>query len=107
MKTLDRSLEKLLEHLAEESGQADYLRIHRAWKKAVGPLVAARAFVSKYDRGVVFIGAVDSVWVQELILRKSHWLTQLKRLAGVPVTDILFFPKENPNAPRRTIDSRR
>jgi hypothetical protein len=107
MKELNSSIEKLLRHLTEASGCVELLKLHRAWKTVVGPIVSARAYVYKYDRGTVFIGAVSSSWIQELVLRKTEWITRLRELSGVPVNEILFFPKEKPNGAHRAVNTRR
>jgi hypothetical protein len=107
MKSLNSTLEALQDKLAAESGTTEFLLVHRAWKKAVGALVANRAFVYRYDRGTVFIGATDSSWVQELLLKKHHWIENLRQATGLPINEMLFFPKELPNGAHRPVDTRR
>lgn len=63
------------------------------WNSIVGPLLSQKTEIARIDKDVLFVGVSNSVWLQELVLRKPLLLSDLKKKAGIHLNDIVFFIK--------------
>lgn len=62
------------------------------WSEIVGPEVAKRTKPESIHRGVLMVRVTNSVWAQELSMRRSEFLARLKPLLtpDTQVNDIQF-----------------
>jgi len=65
------------------------------WKPIVGKLLADRTEIIKLENDVLFISVSNSVWLQELVLRRSQLLGDVNRILHVKLSNIVFFLKQN------------
>jgi predicted nucleic acid-binding Zn ribbon protein len=73
------ALEQIRDELAPESLLAD---VQRAWRTAVGPVIAQEAEPTAERAGVVTVSCSASVWAQELDLMAPAILERLSELVG-------------------------
>jgi hypothetical protein len=63
------------------------------WEEALGEHLAAVTIPEKILRNVLYVKVLDSVWVQELSLKKGEILKRLyEKKAIPPVDDVIFLP---------------
>lgn len=72
----------------------DLIAIAFGWKKIVGNLLADRASIIKLENGVLFIAVSNNVWMQELVLRKTTLLNDIKNILHVRLSNIIFFIRQ-------------
>lgn len=74
-----------------EKKVAQYAFVQR-WADVVGPEVAKKTKPESIHRGVLIVKVINSVWAQELSMRRGEFLTRLQPLltADTQVTDIQF-----------------
>lgn len=63
-------------------------RLAAAWPVASGKAMAGRAAVTGYKDGVVRLEAVDVAWMREMMNMKGQLVREMRRIAGVPVTEM-------------------
>jgi predicted nucleic acid-binding Zn ribbon protein len=78
------SLGGALESMPEED------RVAAAWPVACGQRLAKRTRIVAFDAGVLRVEAVDAAWVRQLRSVSEKLKAELRGIAGVAVTDILF-----------------
>lgn len=86
------AFEKLLFNLAGVKYKT-LVRIALNWNSIVGTLLSQRTEIVKYDNNILFVGVSNSVWLQELILRKPLLIKDIKKKTGISLKDIVFFIK--------------
>ena len=69
----------------------DFVTLAFGWKKIVGKLLAQKTEIHKLDKKVLFVSVTNSVWMQELILRKFQIMEDIKRMLLIDLTEIVFF----------------
>lgn len=86
------AFEKLIVSLAGGKYK-DLVKIALNWKILVGSLLAQRTEITRYTNDVLYIGVSNSVWLQELMLKRPHLLLELKKRTNLKIKDIVFFIK--------------
>lgn len=54
----------------------------KQWDSVLGPMLATKVVVEKYDHGTVWVVAEGSAWAQEVRLNSELILGRLNELAG-------------------------
>lgn len=54
----------------------------KRWEEAVGPLLASKTHIDRYDHGVLLVEAEGSAWAQELRLNSETVVFRLNEMAG-------------------------
>lgn len=67
---------------AELAPQTPLAEIQRAWRQAVGPVIAAQAQPTAERAGVVVVSCSASVWAQELDLMAGAIIERLNEALG-------------------------
>ena len=107
------SLAAVLKKVLKNKGWEKKVREHRVfeiWEREVGGPIAENTMPKSVSRGVLFVIAKSSVWVQELTLKKPEILKRLnQRLGGELIKDIKFAQgeitaKENMETSRESRD---
>ena len=92
------SLAAVLKKVLKNKGWEKKVREHRVfevWEDEVGGPIAENTMPKSVSRGVLFVIAKSSVWVQELTLKKPEILKRLnQRLGGELIKDIKFAQGE-------------
>ncbi len=86
------AFEKLLYNLAGDKYRI-LVKIALNWKKIVGPLLAQRTELTRFSNNILYVGVSNSVWLQELMLKRPQLLMDLKNNTGIDIKDIIFFIK--------------
>lgn len=73
-------------------------RLATAWPVAAGHAIAERSTVARLEGTQAAVQVNDAAWLSELRANTPQLVTDLGRISGVPLTDILFFA-EGPGAP--------
>ncbi len=74
----------------------DFVTLAFGWKKIVGKLLAERTNLHKLENQVLFVSVYNSVWLQELILRKTQIKKDIESVLKLNLKEIVFFVgKEN------------
>jgi Dna[CI] antecedent DciA-like protein len=60
------------------------------WKELLGEILAERASIRKLDKNILFVTVRDNVWMQELILRRSDLIRDIKRKFNIDLKNIVF-----------------
>lgn len=93
-------LSTVLKKVLKKKGWDTKVREHRVfdvWENEVGEPIAKNARPKSINRGVLFVIAKSSVWVQELTLKKSEIIKRLNsQLDGELIKDIKFAQGEIP-----------
>jgi predicted nucleic acid-binding Zn ribbon protein len=66
-------------------------RLGAAWPVAAGHAIAERSNVSDYEDRVATITVADTAWQRQLRSTAPQLQSELARISGVPLTDILFL----------------
>ena len=66
-------------------------RVAAAWPVVCGAAVAGRARVVGYDAGVLRVQVAGAAWLAQMQSMRPRLLRELTRIAGAPLTDILFL----------------
>ncbi len=66
-------------------------RLAAAWPVAAGHAIAERSSVVRLEGTQAVIEVRDPVWLAELRANTPRLVTDLARVSGVTLTDILFF----------------
>ena len=94
------SLSRVLKKVLKNKGWDTKVREHRVfgiWESEVGGPIAENARPKSINRGVLFVIAKSSVWVQELTLKKPEIIKRLNlKLGGEFIKDIKFAQGEIP-----------
>ncbi len=94
------SLSRILKKVLKNKGWDTKVREHRVfdlWESEVGGPIAKNTRPKSISRGVLFVIAKSSVWVQELTLKKPDIIKRLNiRLGGELIKDIKFAQGEIP-----------
>ena len=110
------SLAAVLKKVLKNKGWEKKVREHRVfevWEDEVGGPIAENTRPKSVSRGVLFVIAKSSVWVQELTLKKPEILKRLnQRMGGEIIKDIKFAQgeitakgdEENPRESRDRIE---
>jgi predicted nucleic acid-binding Zn ribbon protein len=86
-------IQKIVDNIAG-SKYKDLFVVSRAWPEVVGELIANRTFLQKIDKGTLYIMVENSIWMQELVLRKWSIINQLKKEYGLDIENIIFMCKD-------------
>lgn len=79
-------------------------RLAAAWPVVAGHALAARSSVVQYQAGHVTVAADTEEWQRQLTVSVLRLRSDLQRVSGTPVTDILVVlrtgePDARPNTP--------
>jgi predicted nucleic acid-binding Zn ribbon protein len=72
-------------------------RVAAAWPVACGQRLAGRTRILSFAAGVLRVEAVDAAWLKQLRSVSEKLKAELRGIAGVAVTDILFTLPESGN----------
>ena len=81
---LKDSLRKTLHQFNEED------RVTAAWPVACGRALAERTSVVGFHDAVMRVDVADSAWLWQLTAMRSHFKTEITRIAGLHVAEIHF-----------------
>ena len=70
-------------------------RLAAAWPVACGSAIAAHTTLAGLEGNVLRVRVTDSAWLRQLQTMRAGLSHDLSRIAGVPVTDILFMAEQN------------
>lgn len=93
-------IQKIVDSIAG-SKYKDLFVVSRAWPEIVGELIANRTFLQKIDKGILYIMVDNSIWMQELVLRKWSIINQLKKDYALEIENIIFFCKDLDYRPKK------
>ncbi len=79
---------------------SDYLRLMRAWKLIVGPVIGGRSMPASIAKGVLTILVRESVWANELSLLQGELKKRIRDALGMTVTEIRTRIGDIPEPPR-------
>lgn len=68
-----------------------YVVLALNWRRIVGDYFAKQSTVVKVDKKVLFIGADNSVIIQEFVLIKENLKSKINSMLPVEIEDIVFF----------------
>ncbi len=57
----------------------------RQWDSVVGPMLATKTRVDKFDHGTIWVVAEGSAWAQEVRLNSELIVRRLNEIAGEPL----------------------
>jgi len=60
------------------------------WRSLLGDLLAERARIRKLSDQVLFVEVKNNVWMQELVLRKSELIKDIKLKFNISLKNIVF-----------------
>lgn len=85
--TMDPVASVLADYLDEAGLRefSDYIRVMRAWKDIVGPVISARSMPASLVKGELVIIVRESVWANELSLLQSELRKKIHTLLGIIV----------------------
>jgi hypothetical protein len=68
------------------------VRLHKAWPRIAGPLLAGKAYPRQFRNGILTIAVRNHSWAQELHMAKPALLSGIRSAMGpdFPVTDLRF-----------------
>jgi predicted nucleic acid-binding Zn ribbon protein len=89
MTNIKNSLKDLLYKIAGEKYR-DLLLISLTWKSLVGEILSERSKIIKYEKKVLYVKAVNHVWLQEFVLQRPELLAKLKEKTALDIENILF-----------------
>lgn len=90
-------LQKLLFKIVGEE-KKDFVLINLGWKRIVGKIMADRSFVLSQRENVLFVGVVNNVWMQELILQRDFLIRELNKIPlKIKIEQIIFTIKMRKN----------
>lgn len=69
----------------------DLILLISKWDLIVGSILADRSQVVKLEKGILFVGVFNSVWMQELVLLKQTIIEKIKKTLNYRIKNILFF----------------
>lgn len=73
------------------SGLSDLDRLSAAWPIVAGHALATRASVVAFEEAVVTLRAQDELWRRQFLIEAARLRSDLTRVSGVRLTDILFI----------------
>ena len=93
---MERMRDVLRHGLAASLGAAPLEdRLAAAWPVACGSAIAAHTTVAGLEGKVLRVQVSDPAWLRQLQTMRAGLSHDLSRIAGVPVTDILFLSDQN------------
>jgi predicted nucleic acid-binding Zn ribbon protein len=81
-------------------------RFAAAWPVACGQKMAEHARVAGFSEGVLSIEVDGAAWLKEMRSNSARLKAELGRIAGIPLTDILFTAHSS-NAPEQKNEFKR
>ncbi len=69
-------------------------RLAAAWPVACGAAIASRTRVAAFENGVLQVGVSGPAWLVQMQTLRQRLIREVGRIAGVALTDILFFVEE-------------
>lgn len=72
-------------------GKRDFVTLAFGWKTIVGKILAERTQLNKIEKDVLFVSVSNSVWMQELILRKEQIRKDIESILKIKLAEIVFF----------------
>ncbi|KQC07189.1 MAG: hypothetical protein APR54_01105 [Candidatus Cloacimonas sp. SDB] len=60
------------------------------WKMLLGELLAERTSLRKLEKNILFVSVKNNIWMQELVLRKSEIIKDVKRKYNIQLKNIIF-----------------
>lgn len=90
IKTSPGTMQNLLIKVFGEKHR-QYVVLALNWRRIVGDYFAKQSTVVKVDKKVLFIGADNSVIIQEFVLIKENLKSKINSMLPVEIEDIVFF----------------
>jgi hypothetical protein len=69
-------------------------RLAVAWPVACGKAMADRGTIAGYADGVILIEVVDGAWLRQMMSIQRQLISEMGKIAGVPVRGIHFKVKD-------------
>ena len=91
---LDNKLHNLLVKILGESNR-DYIRLSLCWADIVGSYLAENSYIYNIEKGVLFVGVVNGVVMQELCLLREGLKEKIASQHKIKLTDIVFFIRDD------------
>lgn len=98
--SLGKALERVLRR-PEIIREAKAHIVCRRWEEIVGCILSKKSKPGQYNRGVLWVHATSSLWVQELQLRKKELLASLNEHAGEQLFRDIRFRVQSIEQPNR------
>ena len=92
MNKVNSSLKNLLFKIAGEKYR-DLVIIALAWKSTVGEILSERYKIVKFENKILFIEAVNHVWLQDFVLYRPVYLEKLRSETKLQIDNILATVK--------------
>ena len=89
-KVAGNAMSRLVYSIAGEKYK-DFVTIGLNWKRIVGKYLAKYSKVVKFEKGVLFVGVSNNVWMQELLLRKKDIMQKIQSRLDIPINDIVYY----------------
>jgi len=71
----------------------DLVIIALAWKSVVGEFLSERYKVKNFENKIVFIEAVNHLWMQDFVLYRQMYLKKLREETKLEIENILVMLK--------------
>ena len=93
MTKVNNGLKNLLFKIAGEKYH-DLVIIALAWKSVVGDFLSERYKIKNFENKIVFIEAVNHLWMQDFVLYRQMYLKKLKEVTKLDIENILVTLKK-------------
>ena len=88
MNKINSSIKNLLFKIAGEKHQ-DLVIIALAWKPTLGELLSERYKIIKFENNVLFIKAINHVWMQDFVLYRPKYIEKLRNITKIDIENII------------------
>ncbi len=91
-KTSSSAITDLIIRICGEENR-DLIQLNMNWKRIVGKIIAEKSYVHKYENDRILVAVQNSVWLNELMLKKTFLINEIKEKLHIEVKDMYFFIK--------------
>ena len=88
MNNLNSKIKSILLTIAGDNYR-ELVIIALAWKKTMGDLLSERYKIVKFENNVLFIKAVNHVWLQDFVLYRPVYIEKLRKETNIDVQNII------------------
>ena len=65
-----------------------------AWRTVIGDFLLERYKITKYENKILYIEAINHVWMQDFILQRPVWTEKLREVTKIDIEKILVVTKK-------------
>ena len=89
MNNVATCIKELLYRVAGEKNR-ELVIIALSWKTLVGDLLYEKSKIAKFENKILFVKAINHIWLQELVLLKPMILESFNKKSDVKIDNIVF-----------------